>query len=146
MKIVICASLDFTYEIKKIADQLNKQGYEVTIPKTSEVILNGKVSLEQIKREREAGQISKRTKKYTIIKYYFEKIKDADAILVLNYDRKGIKNYIGGNTFAEMAVAFYLGKPIYLINPIPEELIYTDEIKAMEPIILNGNLDLINQL
>ena len=30
---------------------------------------------------------------------FIEKIKKSNAILVLNYDRKGIKNYIGGNTF-----------------------------------------------
>lgn len=29
----------------------------------------------------------------------------SDAILVLNYDKKGIKNYIGGNTLMEMGFA-----------------------------------------
>lgn len=142
MRITICASLDFTYEIKKVADQLSEQGHEITIPKTSEMILNGEVSLEQIKREKEAGQISNRAKKYKVIKYYFEKIKEADAILVLNYDKKGIKNYIGGNVFLEMGFAYVLDKKIFLYNPIPE-VSYKEEIKTMEPVILNGNLDLI---
>jgi diphthamide synthase subunit DPH2 len=139
MKIVICASLEFTYKIKKVANELIKRGYKVIIPKTSEMILNGKVNLEQIKREKESGEIVKRAKKYDVIRYYFEKIKEADAILVLNYDKKGIKNYIGGNVFLEMGFAYVLNKKIFLLNPIPE-ISYQSEIKTMEPVILYGDL------
>lgn len=72
-------------------------------------------------------------------------MKEGDAILVLNYDRKGIKNYIGGGTFAEMSLAYYLNKPIYFLNSIPKKLPYTTEIEAMEPIILNGDLEKIKK-
>ncbi len=140
MKLVICASLEFTYQIKEIAEQLIKLGHEVVIPKTSEMILNGEVTLEQIKQEKENGEISNRAKKYDVIRYYFEKIKNADAILVLNYDKRGIKNYIGGNVFLEMGFAHVLGKKIFLLNEIPD-IFYKDEIKSMNPIILKGNLN-----
>ncbi len=139
MKIVICSSLDFTKEIKEIAVQLNIQGHQVTTPKTALMILDGKVSLEQIKREKENGQIVKRAIKLNIIKYYFKKIKEADAILVLNFDKKGVKNYIGGNTFLEMGFAHVLGKKIFLLNEIPD-LSYKAEIKVMQPIVINGDL------
>src|SRR5690606_35746742 len=66
-------------------------------------------------------------------------IKKADAILALNFDKKGIKNYIGGNTFLELGYAFIKGKKIYLLNPIPD-MIYTSEVVAMKPVILNGDL------
>jgi len=140
MKLVICASLEFTYQIKEIAEQLIKLGHEVVIPKTSEMILNGEVTLEQIKQEKEDGEISNRAKKYDVIRYYFEKIKNADAILVLNYDKRGVKNYIGGNVFLEMGFAHVLGKKIFLLNEIPD-IFYKDEIESMSPMILKGNLN-----
>ena len=64
----------------------------------------------------------------------------SDAILVLNYDKKGIKNYIGGNTLMEIGFAHILNKKIFLLNPIPDIDFYKSEIEATKPIILNGNL------
>jgi predicted RNA-binding protein with PUA domain len=43
-----------------------------------------------------------------------------------------------------MGFAYVLGKKIFLVNPIPD-LNYKDEIKAMNPIVLNGNIKLINK-
>ena len=57
----------------------------------------------------------------------------------MNYDVGEIENYIGGNSFLEMGMAYYLGKPIYLLNPIPE-MPYISEIEAMEPTVLSGDL------
>jgi hypothetical protein len=69
-----------------------------------------------------------------------------DAVLVLNLDKEKdgmiLKNYIGGATFLEMYDAFRLGKKIFLYNDIPEGMLY-DEIEGFNPIIINGNLDLI---
>lgn len=143
MKIAICASLDFTKEIKNIADKLTKKGHEVVIPQTSEMILEGEVSFEQIMKEKERGEISKRAIKQNSIRHHFEKVKEADAILVLNFEKKGIKDYIGGNTFLEMGFAHILDKKIFLLNEIPN-MLYTDEIKVMQPMVLNGDLSRIN--
>ena len=71
-----------------------------------------------------------------------EIIKKMDAVLVLNYDKNGNKNYIGGATFLEMYEAFMNDKKIYLYNDIPEGMLY-DEIEGFSPVILHGNLDLI---
>ena len=61
----------------------------------------------------------------------------------MNLEKNGIKDYIGGNTFLEMGLACWLNKPIYLINPIPKELSYTEEIRGMQPIVINNDLSLI---
>jgi len=143
MKIVICASLDFTNEIKDIANQLTKQGHEVIIPKTSEMILNGELTIEQIKKEKENGEISNRAIKLNVLRYYFGKIKEADAVLILKLDKKGIKNYIGGNVFLEMGFAHILDKKLFLFNEIPD-MPYKDEIKVMQPIVINKDLDKIH--
>lgn len=142
MKIAISASLDFTNEIKNVADELKEKGYEVTIPLTSEKILNNELSLNQILKEKENGEIFKRAIKYDVLKYYFDKIKEGDAILVLNFTKKGIENYIGGAVFLEMGFAHVLNKKIFLLNPIPD-VGYKDEIISMQPIILNNDLNKI---
>jgi nucleoside 2-deoxyribosyltransferase len=61
---------------------------------------------------------------------------------VANYDKKGISGYIGGNTFLEMGYAFVLGKPIFLLNKIPD-ISYTSEIEGMDPIVIYNNLEKI---
>lgn len=39
----------------------------------------------------------------------------------------------------EMGVAAYLGRPIYLLYPVPA-IDYADEIYGMQPLILDGDL------
>lgn len=139
MKIAICGSLDFTYEIKKLADELQKMNFEVHIPISSDKILKGEFSLEEIKKAKKNGTFSDRAIKYDSIRAYWNIINSCDCILVANYDKKGIKNYIGGNSFLEMGFAHVLRKKIFLLNDIPK-MIYIDEIKAMQPTILKGDL------
>ncbi len=76
---------------------------------------------------------------HNFIREHFQYIQDSEAILVLNYDKNGIPGYIGGNTFLEMGVAFWLGKKIYLLNPIPK-MDYLTEMHAIQPTIINGDL------
>ncbi len=129
MKIAICASMFFEKEILKLRDKLKKLDYDVIVPFLTEKIV-GKEKQDQLKLEKD------------LIKYYFKKIKKVDAILVPNWNKNNIKNYIGANTLIEMGFAFVLDKKIFLLNPIPE-ISYKSEIEAMKPIILNGDLSKI---
>ena len=61
---------------------------------------------------------------------HFQRIKRSDAILVLNYSARRLPNYIGGSTFAEIAVAFSMGKKIFLVNPVPHHSIFKEELEA----------------
>jgi hypothetical protein len=143
MKIAICGSLNFTYEIEKLAKDLRKLGHEVEIPISSQKIINGEFTLETIIKEKENGSLFKKAIKFNVIREYFNIIKKSNAILVANYDKNNIKNYIGGNTFLEMGFAHVLNKKIYLLHNIPN-LSYTDEIKTMQPIVIQENLFKIN--
>lgn len=80
------------------------------------------------------------SRKAFLTKHHFNKIKRGDSILVLNYEKSGKKGYIGGAVLAEMAVAFFLKKPIYILNPIDESVSYKEEILGMQPVMLNGDL------
>lgn len=143
MKIVICGSIEFTQAIKEVADVLTARGHTVDIPLTSQRIVDGELTLEEFKKEKQQnGEGAFRKIKDDVIKRYFDLIKDSDAILVLNFEKNGIANYIGGNTFLEMGFAHVLGKPIYVYNDIPD-IAYTDEIVAMQPMVLNGDVSRI---
>ena len=149
MKIVICASIDFTPKIKEVADFLLKQGHTVDIPLTSQRILNGEFTLEDFLQEKEKNgdggfrESAVRKIKDNLIKLHYCKISESDAIFVLNLEKKGIPGYIGGNTFLEMGFAYVLDKKIYLYNNIPD-VSYSDEIIAMRPFVLEGDLSRIN--
>jgi nucleoside 2-deoxyribosyltransferase len=74
---------------------------------------------------------------------FLRKIRNCDAILVLNnLEKQGRKNYISGCSFLEMGFAHALGKKIFLLDGIPN-VSYKEEILAMKPIVLNGNLERI---
>ncbi len=93
MKIVICGSIDFTSKIKEAADILVTHGHQVDIPFTSQRILDGELTLEEFKREKEKNGSAMRKIKDDVIKRYYNKINGADAILVLNLEKKGITDY-----------------------------------------------------
>ncbi|MFH0873949.1 MAG: hypothetical protein V1846_03915, partial [Candidatus Komeilibacteria bacterium] len=67
----------------------------------------------------------------------------ADAVLVMNLDKRGIKNYIGGNTLMEIGFAHVLNQKIFLWNSIPKIEYYQSEIEAVKPVIINGDLSKI---
>lgn len=134
--VVICGSVKFRKEMVEARDKLNEMGYEGIICSVMEDLALGR-NPELLRRiEENHSQVKK---EYGFIKWYYNNIVNSDAILVLNYDKNGINNYIGGNTLMEIAFAYVNDKKIFLLNPVPE-ISYRDEIVAMEPILLNGDL------
>jgi hypothetical protein len=143
MKIAICGSLDFITEMKNAADKLTAQGHNVLMPKSAEMVLSGELTQEKLAEENlDSEKRVERKLNINAIKRHYEKIKESDAILVINITKKNIENYIGGNTFLEMGFAHILDKKIFLFKPVPE-MLYTDEILAMKPKIINSDLKFI---
>jgi hypothetical protein len=97
----------------------------------------------QLKYKANVAEHSEVKLKYNFIKWWHNCIKGSDAILVCNFDKNGIKNYIGGNTLMEIGFAHVNDKKVFLLNPIPKEVSYTDEIKTMVDVVLNGDLSRI---
>jgi uncharacterized protein YrzB (UPF0473 family) len=121
--------------IAQIKEKLERKGHIITLPNSYE---------EPMKEEemKKIGKIEHEEWKSNMIILQTEKIKQNDAILVLNYEKNNQSNYIGGATFLEIFKAFELNKKVFLMNPIPENML-KDEIIGMKPIILNGDLDKI---
>ena len=108
MKIAIVASMKFSKNMIDVNNNLIEASYDTVLP----VGVENHIGNESLKMEEDVN-----TKiKEDLIRGYYKKIEDSDALLVLNYEKNGIENYIGGNTFLEMAFACVLNSQyIYLI-------------------------------
>ncbi len=135
MKIFIICSKHFYNKVPRIAKELQKYGHEITFPNSY-----GKpFEEEKMKRKGLEHHVEFKQK---MMRLHEPKIKENDAILVLNFEKKEIQNYIGGATFMEIIKAWELNKKIFLYNPLPN-CSFTDELIGINPIIINGNLSLI---
>ena len=133
MKILIICSKMFYDKIADIKQKLEQAGHIIELPNCydnpgMEASVRG--TTEHAKFKAEMFKKSENT------------ISQMDAVLVLNFDKNGQKNYIGGATFLEMYDAFRLGKKIFMYNDIPEGML-NDEIIGFAPVVLNGNLLLV---
>jgi hypothetical protein len=129
MKITICGSTTFLDKIIDARLKLYEAGCDVKIPLPEEDEILSDLSVEN---------------RFNVLKDHFDSIYHSNAILVLNFDKKGVKGYIGSSTLIEIGVAFFLNKKIFILNPLPK-LALRDEIEAMKPIILNGKLENIKE-
>jgi hypothetical protein len=134
MKITICGSIKFADKIVDIYRQLESLGHTPVIHEHMFGVADG--TAPQLKDKIENHEIKK---KYNFIRAWHDLIVKGDAILVCNFDKNDIKNYIGGNTLMEMGFAHVSDKKIFLLNPVPN-VNYRDEILAMSPVVLDGDL------
>ena len=138
--ITICSSAAFYRQAATIKSELESFGLEVIIPDVAEKMReSGDYDVTHYKTW--FGNPNDYHRKTALMKAHFAEIEKGDAILVLNYEKNGTANYIGGNVLMEMTIAFYLNKPIYILNEIPEDSAYLEEILGLQPITLNGNLN-----
>ena len=134
MKIGVIGSMQYTEKMIELRDQLNAMGHHAFVTNLAPPFV-GKTD-----EEKEAIKLHQKFN-MDAIREFWRLMQGADAVLVANYDRHGIKNYIGGNTLIELGFAHVLNQKIFLMNPVPKIPYYESEIKAMKPIILNGDLN-----
>lgn len=146
MKITLCGSIAFHDEMKEIQNKLEALGHKVDLPPSEVPDENGKMI--PVKQYYEIRKMAEKEKgsnenwiwdlKEIAMKNHFNKVTWSDVVLIANFTKNNIENYIGANTLLEMGLAFHLGKKIYLLNPIPE-MSYKEEILGMKPVIINNN-------
>lgn len=136
MKITICGSMKLSKKMLEIKNELELFGHDVIVPRYTEEYAKMD-SLDHVSQESANNKIN-----HDLIRDYYNEIGKSDAVLIVNEELKGVKDYVGGNSFLEMAFGHVLNKKVFLLNNIPE-MSYTDEIIAMQPILLNGNLAMI---
>jgi len=114
--VVLCGSMKVKQDIIKIKEELEKRNYEVLLP----------------------IECMQGLPKEIASRAHFDRIQDKKTEIV-NATKNGIKNYIGPNSFAEIAFAFYFRKEIYVLNNYYEP--YLDELEGWKVKELHGNLN-----
>lgn len=131
-RIVICGSMSFYSDMVNYARILRKDGVETVIPESDDPFIE--TCSEEVFQEVKLNASMR----------HIRKIRDNEktfGILVVNRDKHGIANYIGPNSFAEIAVALAHYKKIYLLQDIPA--FYRDELSIWGVICLNGDISRI---
>jgi len=136
MKIGIIGSMQYTEKMIEARDELAKLGHVAFVTTLADAFIG--------KNDEEKEKIKIHQKNnLDAIREFWLMMQGADAVLVLNLDKHGIKNYIGGNTLMEIGFAHVLNQKIFLFNPIPNIPYYKSEIEAVKPAIINGDYSLI---
>lgn len=117
--IVLCGSMKVKDKILEVKEELENKGYNVLIPK----------------------ECMEGLPKVLASRKHLERVIDSknSYILVVNSINRGIENYIGPNSLAEIAFGFYYNKNVYLLNDYYEP--YLDELVGWNVVPLKGNLD-----
>lgn len=136
-KIVICTSMSVARQILQAREFLEKKGYVCVIPEGTQEYASGKIA------KTGGSEGAKRKIQGDLIRGYFKEISRSQAILVLNYRTHGIEGYVGGNVLMEVGFAHILRKKIYFMFDLPVTAWNRQELEAVEPTILRGNLDLL---
>ncbi len=144
MKIYVVGSNHFMKEMVDSKNKLCQLGFEGWIHPDYEAFVRGDRP-DFIERWNKGEQATLKIEN-DYLRVHYKHILESDAILVINLEKNGSKDYIGGNVLIEMGQAHVTDKKIFLLNDIPEFSPYIDEIKAMEPICLKGDLSKINSI
>jgi hypothetical protein len=132
MRIFVCASRANYERVSAVRQDLERRGHVVTLP-------NNYDDPDREERVKSSTPGEYQVWKANMLRQQAEKVKSNDAVLVLNCDKGKSRNYLGGATFLEVFKAWELGKKIYFINPVPDGILH-DELQAMAPIVLDGDL------
>jgi bifunctional ADP-heptose synthase (sugar kinase/adenylyltransferase) len=102
MKIVICGSMSAARQIMEIAKFFTQKGHEVVVPKDTDQYASGKLPAES------PHESTNHKIEHDLIRRYYSIIKEADVVIVANYNKGNINNHIGGNSFLEAGFAHVL--------------------------------------
>lgn len=133
MKIGVIGSMHFTERMIETRDELIKLGHQAFVTSLAEPFVG--LNSEEKQKDKIEDQLER-----DAIREFWRLMQGADAVLVINIERNGIPNYIGGNTLMEIGFAHVLNQKVFLLNPIPKIQFYKSEIEAVRPVVINGNL------
>ena len=129
--LLVCGSMTFFDKMKRVQEELREYGIDAVIPEDESDLPDNMSSEEFTVFKRKVSQ------------NYLKKIRDkgTQAVLLLNEEKKGVKNYIGANTLAEAVMAFTWNRKIFLYNDVYLPL--ADELLAWEAMPIHRDLSVI---
>lgn len=136
--IVICSSGSFYEHCNKIAEELRRSGYEAVVPATAyKMLQTGDYDIAKFKKWMKNKEHFSIKRKLAMA--HFNEVAKGDAILIVNDDKPDQPNYIGPNTTMEWGLAYYLGKPVFILNGVTKDSNYYEEVYGMATVI-DGDL------
>ncbi len=141
MKIYVLGSSHFKEEMVRCSEKLRDLGYDGWIHPDYEAYVRGEK--QDIVERWGKGECAAIKRENNYLKTHYKHILESDAILIVNAEKNGVKNYIGGNVLLEMGQAYVNDRKIYFLYGMPDKSAYLDEIQCMDPICLNGDLSRI---
>jgi len=143
MNITLCGSIAFHDRMLEIKNVLEKMGHNVKLPPSEVKDENGEMMpvmrYYELRKKTSDDDSWIWKRKEEAMRMHFDKVEWSEGVLILNYDKNGIKGYVGANTLLEMGLAFHMKKKIFLLNKIPE-IGYKEEILGMGPLVIEGDL------
>jgi nucleoside 2-deoxyribosyltransferase len=137
--IVICASAAFYEHVNEVAEELEKLGFRAVVPHNAQKMKKqGNYNVEAVKTWFKNPEDF--SKKANFMRMHFDEVAKGDAVLVVNDEKRGVPGYIGSNVSLEMGLAFYLKKPIYILNPVQKGAPNYEEVIGVGSIIINSDL------
>ncbi len=137
--IVLCSSANFYEHACQIADELEAKGYKVVLPETA-VTMRKTGNYNAADYRTWHVDPNDYHKKSYLMDTHFKEIEKGDAILVVNDEKHGEPGYIGANVLMEIALAYWLKKPIFVLNPVPETSRVYEEVVGVGAKILDGDV------
>jgi len=133
-RLVISGSMSFYGYMYRLHDELAQKGVESLLPEAQDDLAEilPSAQFEALKRELSFAHIRRVKNPRTY------------GILVANFEKHMLPNYIGPSTFAEVAIAANQGKKIFILNEFPQ--VYAEELSLWGAIALRGRLDLLVRL
>lgn len=126
-QLVLCGSMAYYNDFVQIQSHLLDLGIKCIIPTPD------------TQYESQFKNISFDDYKRSMSYKYITKIKQLETIgiLIYNPEKHNIKNYIGPNTFAEIAIAFSAKKRIFIYYDLPS--VYYDELTSWRCLCYHGD-------
>lgn len=141
--ITLCSSAQFYEHVNELADKLESMGYTALVPGNAKLMrASGNYDVSQHKTWYDNPEDF--AKKREFMDAHFKEVEKADAVLLVNDEKHGKPGYIGPNGLMEMAVAYYLNKPIYVLNSVGKDNSVYEEVHGMGCVILDGDLNKIS--
>ncbi len=140
--IIICSSAAFYRHVNQIADELETLGFKTVVPlDCRRMKKTGNYDVSVVKTwYKNPNDFHK---KAFYINDHFKEIENGDIVLAVNDEKHNYQGYIGPNVIIEMGLAYYLKKPIYVLNPVDSEMPTYEEVHGLGSTIINGDLSKI---
>ncbi|MEO1285212.1 MAG: hypothetical protein AAFV92_10075 [Pseudomonadota bacterium] len=132
MKICLSGSMSSIDRMETLSTQLKALGHQVLVPSRG-------TELHMAERLARADTLER---KAIFVEDHLEKIRASDAVVIANFEKDGVSGYVGSSALMEAAMAYALGKQLFVLNESALDDVESD-LSSLGAIQLNGDYRLI---